>query len=42
MVWSSRLVNGLFDHFDEAMMESLQAQVATQDTVLLGRVTYDE
>jgi dihydrofolate reductase len=31
-----------FDHFDEGMMESMQTQLADQDTVLLGRVTYDE
>jgi dihydrofolate reductase len=31
-----------FDHFDEGMMDSMQSQLAEQDTVLLGRVTYDE
>jgi dihydrofolate reductase len=31
-----------FDHFDEGMMESLQTQLAAQDTVLMGRVTYDQ
>ncbi len=34
-VWS-------FDHFDEGMEVALQAAIDAQDTVLLGRVTYDE
>lgn len=31
-----------FDHFDDGMLQSMQDQLAMQDTVLLGRVTYDE
>lgn len=32
----------MFDHFDEGMMAALQAHIAAEDTVLLGRVTYQE
>lgn len=32
----------MFDHFDEGMMAALQAHIAAVDTVLLGRVTYQE
>lgn len=31
-----------FDHFDDDMLESMQAQISAQDAVLLGRVTYEE
>ncbi len=31
-----------FDHFDEDMGTAMQAALAAQDTVLLGRVTYQE
>ena len=31
-----------FDNFDEDMMAAMGAQLATEDTVLLGRVTYQE
>ena len=31
-----------FDHFDPGVMASLGASVASQDNVLLGRVTYEE
>lgn len=31
-----------FDHFDADMMEGMGAELAEQDTVLLGRVTYQE
>jgi len=31
-----------FDHFDEDMMAAMGSQIAAQDTVLLGRVTYEE
>jgi len=31
-----------FDNFDEDMMEALSAHIAAVDTVLLGRVTYQE
>ena len=31
-----------FDHFDEDMAAGMSAQLATQDAVLLGRVTYAE
>jgi dihydrofolate reductase len=31
-----------FEHFDDGMMEELQSQLDAQDTVLLGRVTYEE
>lgn len=31
-----------FDHFDDGMMEAMQTQLDIQDTILLGRVTYDE
>lgn len=31
-----------FDHFDEDMGVAMQAALAAQDTVLLGRVTYQE
>jgi len=31
-----------FDHFDPGVMASLGASVASQDSVLLGRVTYQE
>ena len=31
-----------FDHFDADMMATMGAHIATEDTVLLGRVTYQE
>jgi dihydrofolate reductase len=31
-----------FDHFDEGMMAAMTAHLATEDAVLLGRVTYQE
>lgn len=31
-----------FDHFDEDMGSAMGAALATQDTVLLGRVTYEQ
>ncbi|MBI5304935.1 MAG: dihydrofolate reductase [Chloroflexi bacterium] len=31
-----------FDHFDEDMMASMSAHIAGEDTILLGRVTYEE
>jgi dihydrofolate reductase len=31
-----------FDHFDAEMMAALQAHIAAEDTILLGRVTYQE
>ncbi|MGQ0549177.1 MAG: dihydrofolate reductase family protein [Armatimonadota bacterium] len=31
-----------FDHFDSDMMAALGAHIASEDTVLLGRVTYQE
>ena len=31
-----------FDHFDEDMMAGMGSQIAAEDTVLLGRVTYQE
>ena len=31
-----------FEHFDEAMLAAMNTQLAAQDTVLLGRVTYEE
>ena len=31
-----------FDHFDNEMMEAMQSHIAEEDTVLLGRVTYQE
>ena len=31
-----------FDHIDEDMMAGMGSQIATEDTVLLGRVTYQE
>ena len=31
-----------FDHFDDEMMADMEAQLAAQDAVLLGRVTYQE
>lgn len=31
-----------FDHFDADMMAALQRYIATEDTILLGRVTYQE
>lgn len=31
-----------FDHFDEGMMAALAAHIAAEDTILLGRVTYQE
>lgn len=31
-----------FDHFDDGMMDAMQSQLDAQDTILLGRVTYDE
>ena len=31
-----------FDHFDDGMMAAMTAQMAEQDAVLLGRVTYQE
>ena len=31
-----------FDHFDAEMMAGMGAQIAAEDTILLGRVTYRE
>lgn len=31
-----------FDHFDNDMMAGMASQIAAEDTVLLGRVTYQE
>lgn len=31
-----------FDHFDPEMMEGLMANIAKEDAVLLGRITYEE
>lgn len=31
-----------FDHFDEDMMAALSSHIAAEDTILLGRVTYEE
>lgn len=31
-----------FDHFDDGMMAALKAHIAAEDTILLGRVTYQE
>jgi dihydrofolate reductase len=31
-----------FDHFDDGMMSEMQSLLAQQDTVLMGRVTYDD
>jgi dihydrofolate reductase len=31
-----------FDHFDEDMMAALNAHIANEDTILLGRITYQE
>ena len=31
-----------FDHFDDDMMASMTSHLAVQDTVLLGRVTYED
>ena len=31
-----------FDNFDEGMMAELKAHIAEEDTILLGRVTYQE
>ena len=31
-----------FDHFDDGMMEALTSHIAAEDTILLGRVTYQE
>jgi dihydrofolate reductase len=31
-----------FDHFDDGMMEALGAHITAEDTILLGRVTYQE
>jgi dihydrofolate reductase len=31
-----------FDHFDEDMMANMGAHIAAEDTILLGRVTYEE
>ena len=31
-----------FDHFDEDMMVALGSHIAAEDTILLGRVTYQE
>lgn len=31
-----------FEHFDAEMMASMEAHIAAEDTVLLGRVTYQE
>jgi dihydrofolate reductase len=34
--------NWQFDHFDAGMMAALMAHIALEDTILLGRVTYEE
>jgi len=31
-----------FDHFDEDMMETMMAAISEIDTIMLGRVTYEE
>ena len=31
-----------FDHFDNEMMAAMEAHIAKEDTILLGRVTYQE
>ena len=31
-----------FDHFDEDMMANMGTHIAAEDTILLGRVTYEE
>jgi len=31
-----------FDHFDEEMMATMGAHIAAEDTILLGRVTYQD
>jgi dihydrofolate reductase len=31
-----------FDHFDDDMMAAMEAYIAEADTVLMGRVTYQE
>lgn len=31
-----------FDHFDEGMLSAMKAHLAGEDTILLGRVTYQE
>jgi dihydrofolate reductase len=31
-----------FDHFDADMMAAMEAHIAAEDTILLGRVTYQE
>ncbi len=31
-----------FDHFDDDMMAALESHIAAEDTILLGRVTYQE
>jgi dihydrofolate reductase len=31
-----------FDHFDEDMMAAMGSHIAAEDTILLGRVTYEE
>lgn len=31
-----------FEHFDAEMMASMEAHIAAEDTILLGRVTYQE
>lgn len=31
-----------FDHFDDGLAAAMQAHIAAEDTVLLGRVTYQE
>jgi dihydrofolate reductase len=31
-----------FDHFDADMMEAMGAHITSEDTILLGRVTYEE
>lgn len=31
-----------FDHFDDGMMAALEAHIAAEDAILLGRVTYQE
>lgn len=31
-----------FDHFDDGMIAAMSAHIAAEDTILLGRVTYEE
>jgi dihydrofolate reductase len=31
-----------FNHFDQGVMEEMQAQLTTQDTILLGKTTYEQ